>query len=205
MSSKIILSLVMITLITGCSIFSPRDISKETLLLNHLQGWEKFRLDGIAEVTISQFRIRKNIQIIKTAERLNIALYDSGIFGLRPTPFLSTEIDSSFSMNLPQGLDDLAEDFTPETAGINIDMINELFNTLRNRKTAIVRDGRTSIGQAEIIFNDKMQIDNLLLHHDEANIKIEYLYRRDSSLDRINLYLDNNKVLEIIVDTIKYG
>ncbi|MBW6516104.1 MAG: hypothetical protein K0B81_05745 [Candidatus Cloacimonetes bacterium] len=201
----IVSSLLLILILSGCSLFIPRRVPKEELLLAHLQSWERFQLDGIAEISVSQFRLRKNIFVIKTHETLNISLFDSGLFGLRPTPFLSIEIDSLVSLNLPAGIDLMMEDIPTESDFLTVKKFNDLLETLKNNSRIIVRDGRFELNNVEFVFNDKMQINLLQYIDDESEIRVQFQYKRDDQLDRINLFVDNNRLVEIIVDSIRYG
>ena len=198
-------SILLALFLTSCALFVPREIPKEKLLLTHLQGWEIFQLDGIAEISVSQFRLRKNIFVIKTPEALNISLFDSGLFGLRPTPFLSIEIDSLVSLNLPAGIEQMMEDIPTESDFVTVKKINDLIETLKSSKRNIVRDGRIEMNKVVFVFNDKMQIDYLQYREDDNDIKVQFQYRRDDVIDRINFFIDNDRFLEIIVDNVKHG
>ena len=203
--TKIIIFLLLVILLGGCSLFVRKDISRELKLIHHLEKWERFQLEGIAEISIDQFRLRKNVLINKNTESLNIALLDSGIFGLRPTPFLSIDIDTLFSISLPVGITDLAFDMPENDDFLTIGMINELFSTLKNNKTIIVRDGKLMLKQTEFIFNKDMQISHIHVTEEDTELMIRFYYRRSADLDRIDFLVDGIKMLDIQVDRIRYN
>ncbi|MDO9577615.1 MAG: hypothetical protein Q7J16_06990 [Candidatus Cloacimonadales bacterium] len=89
------LSIFFILLLAGCAINSKLNlIDKEQLLLEHLESWNEFQADGIVTVNYDNFVFRKNINIKKTSDIFKITVYDSGIFGMKPEPFLTVKIDS---------------------------------------------------------------------------------------------------------------
>lgn len=197
-------SLILLISLSGCSVFVRRDIAKEQMLLNHLQGWQAFSLDGIVEITLSPLRLRKNIRVSKTEESLNISIFDSGIFGMRPTPLLSIVVDTTLTMNLPPDLQKMMDDTPSETDLLTIDKINGFINRLMSKKTVIVRDKKLQIDKTEFFFNDSMQIARVRMGGDENLIELLFQYRRDD-LHRISFIMEGEKILEITADRIRYG
>jgi|GEM_PF-1420815 len=202
MIKHILVTALLLVLLSGCSLFVKTDAAKEELLLQHLQTWRNFHLEGIAEITINQFRLRKNVHVNRTEEFLNITLFDSGIFGLRPTPFLKVNIDSKFSLSLPDNIIEMISGL-PEEDDIDIDMINTLIDELESNRREIVMNGKLTIKDTEIAFTQEMKIDRIQVNDDEDEIVLEFDYRRND-LSKIVFFLNSNRLLEISVDTISY-
>ena len=85
--------LLLIVFLAGCATL-PKVDQQEKLLLEHLQSWETIRIDGIIEANYKSFAFRKNIAIRKNEGIIKLDIYDIGLFGIRPTPFISASFDS---------------------------------------------------------------------------------------------------------------
>ena len=204
MIRSILLFVIIIILLAGCSVFQRRDVPRETLLLNHLQNWRVFELNGIAEINVSHFRLRKNLYVNKSEDALRISLHDSGIFGLRPTPLLSIEIDSTMTMSLPEEIERMMGDIPSESDQVTGATLNRAIKWLEDNRRTIIRDKRIQQKDVELLFNDLMQIEQINIENDEHEVMFKLFYRRDD-LNRIEFFIDNNRVLEIRVDRIKYS
>ena len=88
-----ILTYIFFVFLAGCATL-PKVDQQEKLLLEHLQSWETIRIDGIIEANYKSFAFRKKITIRKNKEILQIDIYDTGLLGMKPEPFLSVNIDS---------------------------------------------------------------------------------------------------------------
>ena len=100
--ANLILFIIFIVL-AGCATFQKANRQKkENLLLEHLQSWEAIRIDGIIEVNYKNFVFRKNITIRKNKDILEVDIYDAGIFGMHPTPFISAFFDSVLVLEMPE-------------------------------------------------------------------------------------------------------
>ncbi len=201
----LLLVVLSILFLSGCSIFISPHHSRESLLLEHLQGWQNFKLEGIAEITFGQFRLRRSIHILRNRELLNVSLLESGLFGLRPTPMFSIEIDSTLTISLPKELRETLGDIPEESELLDIDKINSLITSLEVRKDHILKKGRVTIKQAEFVFTDKMQFDHVTLQDGDRVFRIDFNYRRDETLTKLVFSVQGDKILEISVDRIRYG
>ena len=98
---KIIL-FVIILVLWSCATLTIDDYSKkEKLLLEHLESWKNFRIDGIIELNYKSFSFRKNISIRKNEQAFRLDIYDSGIMGMHPTPFVTVFMDTTIVLRLP--------------------------------------------------------------------------------------------------------
>ena len=194
--------ILLLILLSACSLFVKTDVAKEELLLQHLQRWRSFRLKGIAEVSFNQFRLRKNVHINRTEDSLNISLFDSGIFGLHPTPFMTVDIDSGLSVSLPDNIKSMIGGL-PDENDLNIAMINSLIDELEDNRREIVKNGKLMIKDSIIAFNREMMIDSIEFNNNEDEILLQFDYR-SADLSGIEFFLNNNRLLEVSVDTITF-
>ncbi len=206
MSRIILFSLIIHLLLTGCSLFVEPDIPGEQLLLNHLQNWQNFRLEGIAEISVNHLRLRKNIHIVRNEEVFKLSIIESGIFGLRPAPLLSIVVDSTLTVSSPEEMHKMLGELPADSDLLNIEDINNIITTLKENRDLILRDGRVKINQTEFVFNDKMQFDRISTKDKaERELLITFHYRRDDTLNRIVVHAQDQQLLEISVDRMTYG
>ena len=88
MAQKIALVILIATILAGCAT-SQKPIEAEEALFQHAKSWEQFRIDGVIEMNYRQLSFRKDIVIRKSAQRFRIDIFDTGLFGVQPTPFLT--------------------------------------------------------------------------------------------------------------------
>jgi len=91
---KIKISVLLIFIIIFSCSLNNQFQDKEQLLKKELYKWKTFQIDGVVEINYKTLRFRKDIQILKNENFLKITLFESGIFGLSPTPFLYFYSDS---------------------------------------------------------------------------------------------------------------
>jgi len=148
--------LLFLILLVGCAVtvkFS--DSQKEKMLRKTLEQWEHFRLDGIIEMNYQSFSFRKNITVRKNSERLRLDIYDAGVLGLHPTPFISVSVDSVIIVKMP-GTDELTELTFPEFWENEI-IANYLnFDSIFSRKAEIFKEKKTKVGKLTYFFSERM-------------------------------------------------
>ncbi|NQT64915.1 MAG: hypothetical protein HQ554_01920, partial [FCB group bacterium] len=100
--NKFFLLFILLLFIVSCAfLLKPAESDKENLLFAHLKFWENIRIDGIIEANYKSFVFRKNITIKKNNHAFRLDIYDSGIFGMQPTPFISAYYDSVLTIRTP--------------------------------------------------------------------------------------------------------
>jgi hypothetical protein len=194
-------------LLNGCSLFREVEIPEEILLKDHLQGWQDFRIEGIVELTHGQLRLRKNVSINKTPQYLELTVFDSGIFGLRPSPFLSVRIDSTLTMDLPiiPGTEVNADSLL--VTSFNIEDINTFLNEMKDNSRDILRERKYVKGKTEFLFNDNMQISLIRTINEEgeeSSGNLRLVYDRDNLLERITLSQNDKSLIIVHVDRVTY-
>ena len=190
-----ILTYIFVVFLAGCATL-PKVDQQEKLFLEHLQSWETIRIDGIIEANYKSFAFRKNITIRKNKEILQIDIYDTGLFGMHPTPFMSAFLDSVLVLEMsdqpkpvviyPKELPDIPSFLHPVT--------------LYEHKDQIINDHKIHTGNVEFTFSEKMQI--IKIEDKDADFIIKFEYQNE--LVEIIFYKEDKEIANIQIDKITY-
>lgn len=195
---KFLLLIIISILLTNCSFFLRSAASdKERLLLEHLKFWENIRIDGIIEANYKSLSFRKNITIKKNLEAMRVDIFDSGIFGMQPTPFISAYYDSVLIVRTP---DQQVEKLT-QTDSNSVDL-SVLFNlpNLYSIKGEIIQNKRLMIKDVIILFSDNMQIIEIYDQAQSGKVKFNYL----TNLHSIVFQKEDKEIINIQIDKISH-
>ncbi len=196
--NKFFLLIILLFFVTNCAfLLKPVEEDKEKLLITHLKFWENIRIDGIIEANYKNFVFRKNITIKKNSSAIRIDIYDSGIFGMQPTPFISVYYDSVLTIRTP---DQQIEQFKPESKE-EIDLSFFFQSTdLFAMKDKIIMNHKITIDDVIIIFSDDMKI--IEISNSNSSSKITFNYLQD--LNSITSQKEKNGVFNIQIDKITH-
>ncbi|MCD6176915.1 MAG: hypothetical protein J7K29_03650 [Candidatus Cloacimonetes bacterium] len=190
--------LFIILLLTSCAfLLKSAEIDKEKLLYEHLQFWENIRIDGIIEANYKSYVFRKNITIKKNSSALRIDIYDSGIFGMQPTPFISAYYDSVLTIRTPDQQINLLNYGNKEEFDLSI--LFELADLFTN-KDEIIKHQKLNYKDAIIIFSADMKISEI--RNNANSSKITFIYLQD--LDSIVFQKEEKKIINIQIDKITH-
>ncbi len=196
--NKFFLLFFLLFLISSCAfLLKPTENDKEKLLITHLNYWENIRIDGIIEANYKNFIFRKNIAIKKNKKAFRIDIYDSGIFGMQPTPFFSVYYDSILTIRTPdQNIDqfDLQDN---EKKYLSI-----LFNLseLLVIKDEIIKQQKLNYKDTAIFFSDDMKISKISSSKDSTMVIFNYL----NDLDSIKFQKVDEELFNIQIDKITH-
>ncbi|MCF7793480.1 MAG: hypothetical protein K9N09_06995 [Candidatus Cloacimonetes bacterium] len=190
------LFLFFVLFVLGCSFNKSIDHpQKEKLLIQNLQKWQNFKADGIIEANYKNFVFRKNIHIDKAHSNMKITVFDSGIFGLKPEPFISLEIDSLISIKSqsePEKNYQIA-DFP----GLNFILDS---NSLIQYKNEIITNEKLQLSNGtKITFSEIMQLKKINIPSNSW--EIDFFYHED--LSSIEVYEKNQLLAKIEIDRIR--
>lgn len=200
MKKKLKISALFFVLISifGCSWNNHvPNLSKEKLLLHHLQTWQQFNADGIVEANYQNFVFRKNINLRKDNENIAITIFDAGIFGMSPQPFLSLKIDSVLTVKTqtePEKIFEL-ENFP------GLDLIQNPLAIMRYKQEIIQNNELLLSNNTRLKFSKQMQIEEINMPSTTNNIKFYY----QTDLSRIEIFTDSNLLAKIEIDKISYN
>ncbi len=196
LKNKIVILLILISLVSSCAIFTKLDkVQKEKLLLEHLNSWKSFRIEGIIEVNYKSFAFRKNIILQKNNNIIRIDIFSSGITGLKPTPFFSAYFDSVLVLRLP----DQSE--STKIKDIELKNISIFFNELQgfySQKDKIIENQSLISRDYEVYFSYEMEIEKISLQKEKIKINLEY----DNDFSLISIEQDKKEVVNIQIDKI---
>ncbi|RLC52834.1 MAG: hypothetical protein DRZ79_00495 [Candidatus Cloacimonadota bacterium] len=198
--SAFFFKLLILFLFAGCALGGKfTDFQKEKMLREQLLKWEHFRLDGIIEMNYKSFSFRKNITVRKNSAAIRFDIYDSGILGLHPTPFISAYVDSVVIIKMSG---------KSEITRLNFDEKDNQFLFLNYlnpdlilvHKSEIFRTGKVTIGEVTCFFSEKMELEKI----SSADVSVNFVYDNFRNPLTISLYFKNEKIAEIQVDKINY-
>ncbi len=190
---KFLLNLVLLLVIlTGCATL-PKPVNKRDLLLKNTNKWSNFSLEGIANINYKQLTFRKMILIKKNNDSFLANIIDSGVMGMNPTPFASIKIDSSLTVSMMGN---------SQKIPISSQLISSYFNSdfVMKHQNEIIKNLEYQTEQVSIYWNEEMQV--IRISSQDILAKMNYDFKGD--LAKLDIYYQEELVLEIIVDEIIY-
>lgn len=196
--NKFFLLILLLLFITSCAfLLKPAEKDKEKLLITHLKFWENIRIDGIIEANYKSFVFRKNITIKKNSSAFRIDIYDSGIFGIQPTPFISVYYDSVLTIRTPDQQINQFNQGNKEEFDLSIlFQLSDLF-IMRDE---IIRHQKLNYKDTIITFSDEMRITKISSNNNSTTVFFEYL----NDLDSITLQNEEKEIINIQIDKITH-
>jgi len=188
-------------LLFGCAIIQKPDFAqKEKLLSTHLKEWKNIQIEGIIELNYRGFSFRKNIVIKKTGDLGRIDIFDSGVFGLKPNPFISAYFDSTLFVRLPE---------QPKFVGINNSSLErelpdlsfiKIFDELVSNKKKILIEKEYRNKDFIFCFSDEMKLKKIELTRENFYVLFDYL----KELSKISIFKNSKEIANIQIDKITY-
>ncbi len=191
--NKLFFSFVFI-LIFSCSL-NNRIQNKENLLRKEIQRWQNFQIDGIAEINYKAYRFRKDIRILKSEKSVRIVLFNTGIFGLSPSPFLNFYADSERVELKFMGK---KTDYTRLSKQKEFLPFLKMKLSKKNIRE-IVDSGKLQIENSTIFFSREMRINRIKLDAYKVEVYFDY---SSGKLISIRLTKDNKNIGNIRIDRI---
>jgi len=161
-------------------------------------------MKGIAELSYSHFRLRKNISIQKDTNSLLLTVFESGLYGLKASPILEIQVEEETSLTLAEPLSSLLNDKNIEYKQYSIDDVNNAFKYLVKNKHRIVADRKLATDQFEIAFNDKLQISTISSPSSLGKIELLLTYKNEELPELLSLSVGGETIFKIQIDNIKY-
>jgi len=196
--SKISFSALIVLLIAGCATISKSDFAhKEILLIEHLENWTEFQADGIVTINYKNFELRKSINIKKISDFYKITVYDSGVFGMKPEPFITVKIDSLIQIKTQADEKPITHKIT-EFPGIEY-LLNP--TELIKYSSEIILKGQLLLSNTvHIAFSEKMQIARI----DNLTSPQSLIFEYQDQLRSIQFLQNNEQLAKIEIDKITY-
>ncbi len=196
--NKFFLLFILLLFVTNCAFLpKPAEDDKEKLLDIHLKFWENIRIDGIIEANYKSFVFRKNITIKKNNSAFRIDIYDSGIFGMHPTPFISAYYDSVLTIRTPD--QQINQINLKNKEEFDLSILFEL-SDLFAIKDEIIKQQKLNYKEAIITFSEDMKISEISSNTNYNKIVFYYLH----NLDSIAIHKDESEIINIQIDKITH-
>jgi len=184
----------------ACSTIPKSRQIQEQQLFEHLSQWENLRIDGVAEINYKGFVIRKNIVIKKNKNAIRADLYDSGIFGMSPTPFASIYLSEEILIQMPGQTSASQYEVKDEE---DLKMIKKIiFQTekLMKYKNEIIAGRKLKIGSVRFLFDKNMQIKTVALINNE--FQAHFNFAGDSST--VTATKNKERIITITADSFSF-
>ncbi|MDD3050205.1 MAG: hypothetical protein PHR06_03585 [Candidatus Cloacimonetes bacterium] len=191
------LLLLVILFAVGCSFFKTNasyEGSKKKLRLN-LKKWEEFRIDGIVEINVSSFQIRKTIVVRKNSQAIRADVIDSGLFGMRPSPIVSIYFDSLLVVKSPDY--PFLENMADESLGKGTELL-KIMDSLREKEAEILSTYSTIVDSIKVEFDQDFDITSI--NRNRQIITIEYDFKKEPN--KITFFNKRKESANIKIDRI---
>jgi hypothetical protein len=170
----ILMVLITIMLLVSSCAANKMKVSPQVQVENEINKWQSFHMEGMAEVNVSSFAIRKYFICQKYTHSLQFDMVDTGLLGAEPAPLVTIKVDSLLTIDSPYH-----EVIQRMFAKIGMKQMNLSpyldFKTLfKDKIPGIVSTQQTIIGNYEFKFNKKMQLIQILSQDKNQNITVQY-------------------------------
>lgn len=198
---KRLLYLIFFILLVGCSSMKIENRQlQEQLLDKHLNSWQKFRFDGLIEINHKNLALHKYFTLRKTNSIARLDIYDTGLLGLKPAPFISVYYDSLIQARIP----DIPEIKVLKPADYPeyfryFEMLNYL-DQLRQNKDEIITNNNIEIDNLKFHFDFKERISRISSNAEDIVIDLKY----KKVLQEISISKNSNLIAVLQIDEIKY-
>lgn len=158
-----------------CSCAANRaKLSQQAQLEKEISRWQSFHMEGMAEINVNSFVIRKYFVCQKYSHSLQFDLVNSGLLGAEPAPLVHIQVDSMMTIDSPYK--DMIQAMFKRTGLKQMDLSRYLdFKTIFNDKTSeIINTGKTTLGSYDFQFKKNMQLEQIVSHDQKQTITFEY-------------------------------
>jgi hypothetical protein len=167
-----ILILVILLVLTGCSVFKSGVRSEKKELEYNLKLWDSFHMDGIVEITYQAFSFRKNYAINKDGDKFNLTVFNAGLMGLNPKPLLKVVYEDSLTIDT-SGLAGFSDSIPGNMSIDELPFDLSISKYLLPMTEEIILNKKAVIKDLEFAFNEKMQISSIGFD-EKARLNFEY-------------------------------
>ncbi len=182
---KISAMLIVLAFLSSCSYFRISEDEFVRNLESQIELFKEFKISGIIEYNHKQFAFRKNISLRKKDKAMRLDIFDSGILGMKPTPFLSVYADSAFVFRSSDEQFTLSE-YDEENIKLVVTVLRSISTYLIEKKAELVKNRKAKINDISVSVNKHgfLKIISVPLQCSEVKM----------------IYSENDKLSELIVD-----
>lgn len=170
--SMVSLFLFMI-LLCSCSV-NKVTVSPQEQLEKEINKWQSFHMEGMAEINISSFAVRRYFICQKYSHSLQFDLVNTGLLGAEPAPLVTIKVDTLLTIDSPY--QEMVQDVLARLGLKQVDYTRYLDfkELLKDKKAEIIGTRKTTIENYDLIFNKKMQIIQITSHNQKQNVTVQY-------------------------------
>jgi hypothetical protein len=149
-------------------------LSPQLQLEKEITKWQSFHMEGIAEVDVSSFAVRKYFICQKYSHSLQLDLVNSGLMGAEPTPLVSIKVDSLLTID--SQYQEMIQSMFIRSGLKQMNLYQYLdFNAMfKDKKLEIINTGKTTVGNFEFQFQKNMQLTQIISRDKKQKISIQY-------------------------------
>lgn len=199
---RFLIAVLLPIIISGCLTVDLTPEQKAERLDLFSQQWNSFRVIGVLEVRSEGYAFRKDAAIRKNGRRVRLDVFDGGLMGLRPSPWLSAVYDSTLTFRLPPEID--RETFDPvlleQLLGHTLAGVDRALQTEREQ---ILVAGKIDMGQGTTLQFDR----NIRPSHvtfSGQNLVIEFEWNSRGELLEITGRTAHQVLFILTVDEMEY-
>ena len=198
---RLFIYLFLSLLLFGCATIQKPDFTqKEKQLLAHLKKWENIQIDGIIELNYHSFSFRKNIVIKKKGNIGRIDIFDSGVLGLKPNPFMSAYFDSTLYVRFAEQTKFVELDKSILKKDLPDLSFIKIFNELISNKNKIISEKEYRKNDFVFYFSDGMKLEKIELSPENFYVLFDY----SKELSKISIFKNSKEIANIQIDKITY-
>ncbi len=196
---KLSVVLVLVVIVSSCAYFRISEDEFTSNLESQIELFTEFKISGVIEYNHKQFSFRKNISLRKKGNALRLDIFDSGIMGMNPTPFLSVYADTAFVFRSS------AEDFVlsendKENIKLVVTVLRSVSTSLSERKAELLRNRHVKIDDIMISTNKYGFLETVSVPLQCSEVKMNY--RNNKGLSELIVEQYNKNVINIKIDKI---
>ncbi len=198
MIKKIVL-ISLISLIVGCT--SVKNHTDRSLRLKeHLLKWETFQFDGIIEINHKSLSLHKYFTLRKENNIARLDIYDKGLLGMRPDPFISIYFDELIQARIPDipEIKVLRPEEYPDYFGYFL--LFDSLSQLMEHSNEILESNSYKNDQQEFFFDNQQRLNSIVIP--DEGILINLLYKTE--LQEIIIKKEEKKIVTMTIDEIRY-
>ena len=196
---KIILIGLLLICLCSCTIFKVSDSEFIENLDSQSKMFDTFKMNGIIEYNYKQFSFRKNISLRKKDDSFRLDVFDSGLLGMSPSPFLSVYADTFFVYRMSSDEVVLnAED--KKNVELVVTTLRTIGTAIRNHKAELLKDRQVKINDISISMSRYGLIDVISVPLQCS--KVKFMYSDSGLLSELIVNQGNKDVINIKIDKI---
>ncbi len=201
LKQRFFIFLFLFLLLSGCATIPKPDFAQnEKLLSTHLKEWKNIQIDGIIELNYQGFSFRKNVVVKKKGDRGRIDIFDSGVFGLKPNPFISAYFDSTLFVRFPDQTKFIEFDNSSLKRELPDLSFIKIFDELVSNKNKIIKEKEYRNNNFIFYFSNEMKLEKIKLTQEKFYILFDY----SKELSKISIFKNSKEIANIQIDKISH-